>query len=87
MSRLSITEMDCVHDHVRCTMTCSWLGGEIRIVVDWLGGSLGIFRGGSLVESRCLSEISIAEFVRIQEQCQLSAEGLSVFLGDGISKL
>ena len=72
-------EMDCIHDHVEKTMTCSWLNGEVRIVVYWEAGTLGVIRNNQVVETRDLEGLTIDEFVRLEEQCQAAAESLSQF--------
>ena len=72
-------EMDCIHDHLNKTMTCSWLNGEVRIVVYWEAGTLGVIRNDQVVETRDLEGLTIDEFVRLEEQCQAAAESLSQF--------
>lgn len=72
-------EMDCIHDHLNKTMTCIWLNGEIKIVVDWNTGQLGVMRNGKVIEVRDIKGMGIDEFMRIQEHCQEAADSLSRF--------
>ena len=59
-------EMDCIHDHGNGTMTCSWLNGEIKIVVDWNAAQLGVMNGSKVVEVRDIQGMSIEEFMHLQ---------------------
>lgn len=70
-------EMDCIHNHVENTMTCSWLNGQIRIVVDYGAKMLGILNKDKVIETRDIEGMSIEEFMLIEEQCQQSAEGVA----------
>ena len=70
-------EMDCIHNHVENTMTCSWLNGQIRIVVDFRAKMVGIISKDKVIETRDIEDMSIDEFMRIQEQCQQSAESVA----------
>ena len=45
-------EMDCIHDHVEKTMTCSWLNGEIKMIVHWTTGQLGVMHGDKVKRRR-----------------------------------
>lgn len=72
-------EMDCIHDHVNKMMSCRWLNGKICIDVYWEAGMLGVCKQGKIIETRELEGLSIAEFLRIQEQCQAAAESLAQF--------
>ncbi len=72
-------EMDCIHDHVNKTMTCSWNNGEIKIVVDWGTGQLGVMNRCKVIEVRDIHGMSIDEFMKLQEQCQGYAESLAAF--------
>lgn len=70
-------EMDCIHNHVENTMTCSWLNGRVRIVVDYGAKMLGILNKDKVIETRDIEGMSIEEFMLIEEQCQQSAESVA----------
>lgn len=72
-------EMDCTHDHLNKTMTCSWLDGRLRIVVDYKAKKLGTIRDGNVIATCDLEGLSIEEFMMIQEFCQTAAAVLSLF--------
>lgn len=72
-------EMDCIHNHVENTMTCSWLNGRIQIVVDYNAAQLGIMKDYKVIDTRDIEGMSIDEFVALEEQCQESAEALAKF--------
>ncbi|MBQ3717522.1 MAG: hypothetical protein II901_03980 [Paludibacteraceae bacterium] len=72
-------EMDCIHDHLNKTMTCSWLDGRVRIVVYWEADTLGVIRDGNVVETRDLEGLSLDEFVRLEDECQAAADKLADF--------
>lgn len=72
-------EMDCIHNHVENTMTCSWLNGRVRIVVDYKAAQLGIMRDCEVIDTRDIEGMSIDEFVALEEQCQEAAETLAKF--------
>lgn len=72
-------EMDCIHDHVEKTMTCSWLNGEIKMIVHWTTGQLGVMHGDKVKAVYDVKGMSIDEFMHIQELCQAAATSLAVF--------
>ena len=72
-------EMDCIHNHRENTMTCSWNNGEIKIVVDWTTGQLGVMNRDRVIEVRDIHGMCIDEFMQLQEQCQGYAESLAAF--------
>ena len=72
-------EMDCIHDQVKGTMTCEWLHGRIKIVVDWVRNTMVILKDGEVKDRRTIEGMSIDEFVRIEEQQQYAAEQLAHF--------
>ena len=72
-------EMDCIHNHRENTMTCLWNNGEIKIVVDWTTGQLGVMNRERVIEVRDVHGMSIDEFMKIQEQCQEAADSLANF--------
>lgn len=72
-------EMDCIHNHRENTMTCSWNNGEIKIVVDWTTGQLGMMNRDRVIEVRDIHGMGIDEFMQLQEQCQGYAESLAAF--------
>ena len=72
-------EMDCIHNHRENTMTCSWNNGEIKIVVDWTTGQLGVMNRDRVIEVRDIHGMGIDEFMQLQEQCQGYAESLAAF--------
>lgn len=72
-------EMDCIHNQVERTMECSWLDGQIRIVVAWEQKTLVIIKDGDVVDRMSLEGMSIEEFMHIEDNCQAAAEQLSQF--------
>lgn len=72
-------EMDCTHNQAERTMECSWLEGQIRIVVAWDQKTLVIIKDGEVVDRMSLEGMSIEEFMHIEDNCQAAAEQLSQF--------
>ncbi len=72
-------EMDCYHNHSENTMTCSWLGGRVKIVVYFATAQLGILRDEKVVVKRDIAGMSCDDLMRLQELCQRAAIALARF--------
>lgn len=71
---MGVIELDfeCTHDTANNTMTCSWLGGRIRLIVYFEMSKTYLLIDGDV---KCrYDDLTIDEFVRLQCECQRTVQ-------------
>lgn len=67
---------ECTHDQANRTMTCSWLGGCVRLVHHFAMDRTYCLVDGTV---KCrYSGLTVGEFVRLQRECQRAADGMTL---------
>lgn len=72
-------EFDCTHNQAEGTMTLEWLNGRVQLVVNWKSALAVVLVNGDVRRTIDITEMSIDEFMRIEEQTQAAAEQLAAF--------
>lgn len=78
-NEVTYLNFECTHNTAERTMTLSWEHGVVELVVCLQTLSAVFIVRGDVRRRLDISEMSIEEFMRIEEQCQESAEKLAVF--------
>lgn len=65
---------ECTHETAAGTMTCSWLNGRVKLVEHFAFAKTYVQIDGKL---KCrYDDVTIDEFIRLQCECQLVADGM-----------